>query len=195
MLQQEFNTLGQAIGQQLRSILKIVSQGTLLRLHLEIGEKQRDQGHAQNQRNDQAKADSHRELTTALSPPHVDMGVRLLRRYNGSSAPGRAFVRNSVCSRSRAISLAPKPSAIATASTTPSKRKREGDDNLLAADPQFIDGGGHRQRHYEEAGQPGEQSGLRHLGVDGLDQYAAALKPAHQRSPDQHQDGRQQMGR
>jgi hypothetical protein len=38
MLQQEFNTLPQAIGQQLRSILKVVSQGTLLRLHLEIGE-------------------------------------------------------------------------------------------------------------------------------------------------------------
>ena len=78
MLQQELNTLCQAIGQQLRSILQVVSQGTLLRLHLEIGEKERDQGHAQNQRNDQAKADSHREFTTAFSPPLVDMWLRQL---------------------------------------------------------------------------------------------------------------------
>jgi hypothetical protein len=97
MLQQEFNTLAQAIGQQPRSILKIIPQGTLLRLSLKKGQKQRDQGHAQNQRNDQAKADSHRrEFIAAFSPRHADMGICLLgvpQRVFSSRAHLRAEFR------------------------------------------------------------------------------------------------------
>src|SRR5437016_6425322 len=61
-LEQQFDALRQAVGEQLGAILKVASQRALLRLYLGVGEQQGDEGYPYNQQYDEAKAYSHRKI-------------------------------------------------------------------------------------------------------------------------------------